>query len=281
MKISHVIRGEDHISNTPKQILLYEALGEKTPVFAHIPLILGPSGNRLSKRDAAVSVEEYRKEGFLADALFNYLVRLGWSHGDQEVFSREELIEFFSLDHVGKKGSIFDIKKLQWLNGFYIRKHSPEEILKLVGVMSPDAQSQLEKAWKDDQLIELIEQYKERAVNLKEMSEAILAFAHDPEKLDLELCKKWLKPQTPDVLADFVSKLKDLKDVNHDTLLELARSVCEAHEVKLVCLAQPLRLALTGSTQSPGIFELIAILGVEKSVQRVEKLRSLLANEKV
>jgi glutamyl-tRNA synthetase len=276
MNISHVIRGEDHISNTPKQILLYQALESSIPIFAHIPLILGPSGNRLSKRDAAVSVEEYRKAGFLADALFNYLVRLGWSHGDQEVFSREELIEFFTLDNVGKKGSIFDIKKLEWLNGFYIRKLSFQDVIDAVGVMSPETKTQLEKAWKNDQLKELIAQYKERAVNLKDMSEAIVSFSKDPEELNLDLCKKWLKPQTPDVLLAFATKIKDLKDINHDTLLELARSVCDAHEVKLVALAQPIRLALTGSVQSPGIFELVSILGIEKSIRRIERLLDIL-----
>ncbi len=279
MNISHIIRGEDHISNTPKQIMIYQALGSEVPVFVHIPLILGPSGNRLSKRDAAVSVEEYRKNGFLADALFNYLVRLGWSHGDQEIFSREELIKLFTLKNVGKKGSIFDIKKLEWLNGFYIRKLSPLQVLDAVGVMSKEIKTHLEKVWDKKALKELIAQYKERAATLKEMAEAISAFACDPKVLDIELCKKWLTSKTADILSDFVNKAKTLKQFDHDTLLTLAREVCSSHDSKLVHCAQPLRLSLTGSVQSPGIFELVAILGIEKSTRRIERLLDILESK--
>src|SRR5690606_11175357 len=125
MRISHVIRGEDHISNTPKQIMLYEACGYRIPYFAHIPLILGPSGNRLSKRDAATSVLEYKHEGYLPEALINYLVRLGWAHKDQEIFTRQELVELFELDAVARKGAIFDIQKLAWVNSVYIRAKTP------------------------------------------------------------------------------------------------------------------------------------------------------------
>ena len=129
MRISHIIRGEEHISNTPKQLLLYEALGFPVPFFAHTPMILGPDGNKLSKRDAATSVLEYRQEGYLPDALLNYLVRLSWAHGDQEIFTREELISYFTLDHVGKKGAIFDPQKLSWVNSVYMRAKDSARVI--------------------------------------------------------------------------------------------------------------------------------------------------------
>lgn len=139
MKISHVIRGEEHISNTPKQILLYQACGYALPQFAHLSMILGPSGEKLSKRDGAVSVLEYKKMGYLPDALFNYLVRLGWAHGDQEVFTRDELIKFFTLEAVNKKGAIFDPQKLDWMNGVYIRALSDHELLmRIINDVMPD-----------------------------------------------------------------------------------------------------------------------------------------------
>jgi len=134
MRITHVIRGEDHISNTPKQIFLYQAFGYKVPQFAHMPLILGPSGARLSKREAATSVVDYRGEGYLPDALINYLARLGWSHGDQEIFTRQELIDYFTIDNVGKKGSIFDKEKLDWVNGLYMRQVANVKLHKLLVV---------------------------------------------------------------------------------------------------------------------------------------------------
>ena len=129
MRISHVIRGEEHIANTPKQILLYQACNFALPQFAHLPMILGPDGSKLSKRDAATGVFEYRNMGYLPDALFNYLVRLGWAHGDQEVFTRDEMIKFFTFDHVGKKGAIFDQQKLDWINGVYMRNTPDQELL--------------------------------------------------------------------------------------------------------------------------------------------------------
>jgi glutamyl-tRNA synthetase len=156
MNITHVIRGEDHISNTPKQILIYQALKKDIPQFAHMPLILGPSGAKLSKRDAAVSTVEYKHNGILSDALFNYLVRLGWSHGDQEIFSKKELIDCFSLEHVGKKGSIFDIKKLLWLNGLYIRKLTRDDFIKILSATFPDKEKELTSLFNADTIGQLL-----------------------------------------------------------------------------------------------------------------------------
>lgn len=279
MKISHVIRGEDHISNTPKQILIYNALEKEIPLFAHLPLILGPSGNRLSKRDAAVNVEEYKKDGFLADAFFNYLVRLGWSHGDQEIFSKEEMIKFFDFDHVGKKGSIFDLKKLEWLNGVYLRESSFEKLFNSVDALNHNYKKDLQDSWNSEQLSNLFEQYKGRATKLLNMVQDIIALANAPKVLDLDLIKKWLNENTPKILQDFVTVLSELEKFDHKILSETAKEVCKKYEEKLVALAQPLRLALTGKIVSPGVFELICILGKSESVKRIEvlieKLKSL------
>lgn len=311
MKISHIIRGEDHISNTPKQILIYKALNETIPTFAHLPLILGPSGNRLSKRDAAVNVCEYKEKGFLADAFFNYLVRLGWSHGDQEIFTKDEMIKCFSFDHVGKKGSIFDVKKLEWLNGVYIRNLSFEEFLRAINEIDVSAQQdpsavaeamvdksierrntilvrpeersvskgllnglkeKLIQHWSNEQLKKLFEQYKERAVNLVEMVQDMISLSHAPKVLDLSLIKKWTSEKTPELLKTFAQEIEKLDEFDHDKLVEIAKEICAKFEIKLVAIAQPLRLALTGKIVSPGVFELICILDKKEFIKRVDFL---------
>jgi glutamyl-tRNA synthetase len=269
MRISHIIRGEDHISNTPKQILIYKALGAQVPIFAHLPMILGPSGNRLSKRDAAVSAREYKQQGFLADAFFNYLVRLGWSHGDQEIFTKDEMIKYFSIDQVGKKGAIFDIKKLEWLNGVYIRELSFEKFLQVLDDLEKDYKKELAACWNQEQQEELFEQYKQRATRLLDMVQDMISLTHEPRVLDLSLIKKWSNENTPKLLSEFLQEVEKLDELTHDNLLEIANQVCNKFDVKLVALAQPLRLALTGKIVSPGVFELISILGKSKSLERI------------
>jgi glutamyl-tRNA synthetase len=276
MQITHVIRGEDHISNTPKQILIYQALGEQIPVYAHLPLILNKEGKRLSKRDAVVSVNEYCNQGYLADAMFNYLVRLGWSHGDQEVFSKDELVEFFGLEKVGKKGAIFDLKKLNWLNGVYIRNANLKDLMNAIGQMDGDCLSKMQKAWPAEQLENLLTQYKERSSTLLDIVNSIINFAEDPKDLDVNLISKWKCEHTAKMLEKFLEKLKEIQNPDHDNLLEIAREVVAEFDAKLVAIAQPLRLALCGGIQSPGIFELIAILGKDKSTKRIELLIKLL-----
>ena len=272
MRITHVIRGDDHISNTHKQILLYQALGAELPQFAHLPLILGPAGNKLSKRDAAVSVIEYKKRGFLPDALFNYLVRLGWSHGDQELFSREEIVKLFKLDNVGKKGAIFDTKKLLWLNGVYLRDLSYENFLKVAADLDNDKLKTLTAAWERSTLTRLFELYKERATILLEMVDAMIAFAQAPDSLDVSLIKKWMSAQTKTLVKEFLERVGKMEEYDHESLLSLAKEICTQLDVKLVALAQPLRLALTGTTCSPGVFELLALLGRDENKKRIERL---------
>lgn len=272
MKITHVIRGQDHISNTPKQVLLYRALGAHEPQFAHIPLILGPGGAKLSKRDAAVSVEEYRAQGYLPDALFNYLVRLGWAHGDQEVFTKDELVTNFSLEHVGKKGAVFDVKKLQWLNGVYIRAADAQTLLNHIAAINPTYEQDLRGAWDDNQLTSLINLYKQRAVLLMDLYSDLVNFSQDHHVFDMTLIAKWHTPKTRFVVEDFYAQLVNIDECNHDVLLARAQVACERNDCKLVDLAQPLRLALTGSIVSPGVFDLISIVGKDRSQKRIHAL---------
>jgi len=272
MRITHVIRGQDHVSNTPKQVLYYHALGAQVPLFAHIPLILGPAGNKLSKRDASVSVEEYRTHGFMADALANYLVRLGWAHGDLEIFTKEEIIGLFTLDGVGKKGAIFDTKKLEWLNGVYIRKTEPQVLMDCIKSMNPESFETIKSLWTPDLLDRLLQEYKQRAVTLCEIARDITALASDPVLLDLSLLTKWHTEKTVLLVKDFLDALQSVTVLDHEQLLATAKAVCEKNQDKLVNLAQPLRLAVTGSVTSPGVFELIAVLGRERASKRITTL---------
>lgn len=277
MRISHVIRGEDHISNTPKQILMYEAMNRTIPRFAHLPLILGSAGNKLSKRDAAVSVAEYREQGYLPAALCNYLVRLGWAHGDQEVFSKDEMVKLFTLEKVGKKGAIFDIQKLSWMNGVYLRNLKCSEFLENVAALGKDCIEKLTDSWNERTINILFELYKERATTVKELAENINSFAQAPKTLEVGLIKKWVTDQTEQLLQSFVSKISEMEELQHDTLLQLARELSTELGVKLVALAQPIRLALTGGIASPGVFELMEVLPVKEVCVRIENLITQLA----
>ncbi|MFH1643673.1 MAG: glutamate--tRNA ligase [bacterium] len=277
MKITHVIRGEDHISNTPKQIIIYNALQQEKPFFAHLPLILGSAGNKLSKRDAAVSVEEYRAQGFLVPALFNYLVRLGWSYGDQEIFSRDELIKLFTIEDVGKKGAIFDIEKLKWLNALYLRNLDYDSLLKAIDDIGGDYREKIIQLWNEEQLKKLFLGYAQRAQTVLELVENIINFAFPPKELNLDLISKWISDKTVDLLNSFIEKLTHNNNkLNHEELLLLAKEVCKEFDVKLVNLAQPVRLALTGTICSPGVFELIEILGCDETIKRINFLISKL-----
>jgi len=269
MNVTHIIRGEDHIPNTPKHILLYNALGYAVPKYAHLPLLLGPGGDKLSKRDAAISVLEYKKEGFLADALFNYLVRLGWSHGDQEVFTREELVNYFSIDQIGKKGAIFDIAKLLWLNGVYIRQmSSPSLVEKLKVDLQINLKDKL-KQWDEEKILKLVDLYKERVKTLKELEQKLVELCEGPKVFDESEVAKWVNGGTVQYLGKFIDQLENLQYFSHAEIFEVAKNVCRHYSIKLVELAQPIRIALTGSDASPGIFELLELVEKKESLKRL------------
>lgn len=269
-KITHIIRGQDHLVNTPKQIMLYQALEKQPPIFAHLPLILGPSGAKLSKREAAVSVLNYKEDGFLPDALFNYLVRLGWSHKDQEIFSRSELISLFDLKDVNRVGAIFDIKKLEWLNSHYIKQMSAQDILDYV-LINIDSDFLIKVSiFNKISLLKLIDLYKERIKTLKELCSEIIDFSKQPEAYDSVEIQPFKNINSADRLKTVEAELTKLINWNEVEIANLIKGLCANINIKLPEIAKPLRLALTGKISSPGIFELIATLPKDEVRKRLD-----------
>lgn len=279
MKISHVIRGEEHISNTPKQILLYNALGYELPLFAHLPLILGPDGNKLSKRDAATAVVDYKTAGYLPDALVNYLVRLGWAHGDQEIFSREEMIKLFTLEAVSKKGAIFDHKKLDWLNGSYIRMSENNAILTRIESDVDSTFAQSIACWTPEQVNALLDMYKQRSHTLKELVQQMVSLTTSPHEYVAVDVTQWITPEIIPVLPE-VTGLITHNASSIDALTQALKDWCKQRGIKLVAIMQPLRIALIGSSSGPGVFDLIAVLGAQETVNRINALITYLENER-
>lgn len=271
MKITHVIRGEDHISNTPKQIVIYQALSLEQPLFAHLPLILGPHGGKLSKRDAATSVLDYKKNGYLPEALCNYLVRLGWAYGDQEIFTRHEMVQYFKLDDVGKKGAMFDQDKLDWMNSIYIRQATPESLFeRIIHDIEPSFVEQL-STLNRDQIIALIALYKERVKTLREMINELYNLYQVEHVISAEDRATWLTQDTKNTIAKVIAVLEELQSWGIEACSTEIKQWCKNNAIKLVQVAQPIRLALVGKTASPGVFELLTILGKQESMKRLKQ----------
>ncbi|MBI2774961.1 glutamate--tRNA ligase [Candidatus Dependentiae bacterium] len=271
MNISHIIRGEDHISNTPKQIVLYNAFGFDVPYFAHLPLILGPSGARLSKRDAATAVTDYKKNGYLADALCNYLVRLGWAHGDQEIFTREQLVSLFTLDAVGKKAAIFDQAKLDWVNSMYLKELDAKKILSFITRdVEPGFVAALSD-WNEATILKAIDLYKGRVKTMRELIDEINGFYHASARATNEEVQQFGTAQAALLLQDFNDAVKTMAVVDSSTVGEIAKRLAAERGIKLVELAQPIRLALTGKVHGPGAFDIVALLGKQESCKRLER----------
>jgi len=271
-KITHVFRGEEHIPNTPKQILLYQALGYPIPQFAHLSMILGPDGNKLSKRDAATAVIDYKYNGYLPEALINYLVRLGWAHGDQEVFTRDEMINYFDVDAIGKKGAIFDQQKLDWMNTVYLRAMNDADIMTII---TRDIDSTFTKQlldWSSEQILSLIALYKQRLTTLKQLVQEITALYKRPAVYDQADIVKWITPQTSDHLRAAIDGLKNIEQCDAVSVQAMVKQIIEQLNIKIVQLAQPMRIALIGKSSGPGVFELIAILKKEESLARLQQL---------
>jgi glutamyl-tRNA synthetase len=272
MCITHVIRGDDHVANTPRQALLYHALGATLPRFAHVPLILGLDKTRLSKRHGATSVMAYRDLGLLPDALVNYLVRLGWSHGDQEIFTRAELVEFFTLEHVGRSPAIFNAEKLEWLNAHYLKALPAAELATLA---VPFLEAQGTPLPSDHSLLEAAgATLQERARTLVELAQMARFYFVDAIDLDPQAVAQHLTPAVGPVLDDLCARLARHTDWTHSGLEGVFRDVIAAHGMKLGKLAQPVRVAVTGGTASPGIFEVLAILGRDKTLARLAAARA-------
>jgi len=268
MGINTIIRGDDHLINTPKQMLIYEALGADLPVFGHVPMVLGADKSRLSKRHGAMSVGEYKNMGFLPDAMINYLVRLGWSHGDQEFFKRDELIEKFDLEHLGRSASMFDINKLISLNAKHIQGKSPEELadhllfhLNNLGI----------KAENDKFTQGVIETLQPRSKTLVDMAKAAEFYYLNEIEFDEKAADKFLNSDILDMLQKAAGYIDDIKEYNQEELENIFKQIMEETGLKFGKIAQPLRVALTGTTISPGIFEMLLALGRGKTIQRINK----------
>ena len=268
MKINTIIRGDDHVMNTPKQILLYKALGSPLPTFGHVPMVLGNDRARLSKRHGAMSVTEYRNLGFLPEAMINYLVRLGWSHGDQEFFTRDELIKVFDLENIGKSAGVFDLDKLTALNAEHIMAAAPRE---LVAPLKPFMEAAGIEVEAGDYIEQVIETLQPRSKTLKDMAQAALFYYQSDIEYDEKAAKKFLKAAALEPLTILTAKLEALETYDQSGLEDVFKAVMDETELKLGKIAQPVRVALTGRTASPGIFEIIAIMGKERVVPRLRK----------
>ena len=266
MGINTVIRGDDHVNNTPKQIQLNQALGADLPVFGHVPMVLGPDRSRLSKRHGAMSVTAYREMGYIPDALVNYLVRLGWSHGDQEFFTREELIEKFSLEHIGKSAGIFNPEKLLALNAEHIKTKPPRQ---LICHLAPFLEERGVVCDDTDYLKDVIETLNTRSKTLIEMADKAMFYFTDRVQYDEAAARKFLRPAVLGPIKRLVDELTALDEFNDKTLERAFTAVMEAEGLKLGKIAQPVRVALTGETVSPGIFEMLRVLGPKRSLSRL------------
>ena len=272
MGITHVIRGDDHVNNTPRQINLYRALGVKEPVFGHVAMILGDDGNKLSKRHGAVSVMQYREEGYLPEALVNYLVRLGWSHGDQEIFSVPEMIELFTPEQINKSASSFNTKKLQWLNAHYMKSLPREEV-------ATELKWHLGRLGIDTDKVEgpalelVVKNYCERAHTLKEMAEKARCYFEDIKEYDAAGVKKWIKENSVEILRDSLETLQAIpaEEWQAATIDKALEGVAAKHEVGMAKVGQPLRLAMTGTPSSPGIGDTMELVGRERAFKRIEQ----------
>lgn len=275
MGVTVVLRGDDHVANTPRQILLYQAFGWDVPEFGHVPMILGPDKTKLSKRHGALSVMEYKHMGYLPEALVNYLARLGWSHGDQEIFSREELVQLFSTGNLGNSPSVFDIKKLEWLNAHYIKESAPERLAALLpDFIAEPAGLKLDPAY----LASIVPLLQPRAKTLVEMADMARLFLVGADALayDEKAVADQLKPEARELLTALLPVFEAPADYTDHKALEAAtQAFLDARELKFKAVAQPLRVALTGKTASPGLFETMCVLGKAESLARIKRALAL------
>jgi glutamyl-tRNA synthetase len=265
MNITHVIRGDDHVNNTPRQILMYQALGFDVPKFAHVPMILGSDKARLSKRHGATSVMAYKEMGYLPEALVNYLVRLGWSHGDQEIFSQKELIEHFALDAVGKSPAVFNPEKLLWLNAHYIKEATPERLIEDMKPLWPDGTNTGNAAFTKKVIADL----QPRVKTLLELANAATFYFAEHIHYEEQAAQKFLVPNVSDHLKAMATAITAVQNFSKEGIDEFLKAFIQEKDIKFKVIAQPLRVALTGKTISPGIDEVMVTLGKDRVVQRI------------
>lgn len=268
MRITHVIRGDDHLNNTPRQMNMLRALGQTPPVYAHLPMILGPDGTKLSKRHGAVSVLQYRDDGYLPQAVLNYLVRLGWSHGDQEFFTIEDMVSLFDIADVNKSASAFNVEKLAWLNQQHMMRSSPAQMVESLrwqldreGIQAND----------EAQLEEIVISQRERCKTLREMAVNSVFFFRAPESYDDKAVRKHVNPEVVTLLGQASRKLEDLDNWSAPAIHQAIEAVAAAGAVPFGKLAQPIRLAVCGGAVSPPIDATLAILGKDESLRRLAR----------
>ncbi len=268
MEITHVIRGDDHLSNAPRQILLYQAFGWALPKFAHIPMILGKDRARMSKRHGATSVIDYSAMGYLPEAMLNYIAKLGWGHGDQEIFSREELIEHFSLGGVTKNPAIFDMEKLNWLNGQYIRKILPDRLVDLCEPLLIEAYGNHDFEY----ITKVVKVFHDRLVLIKDIVPLSTYFFKDEFEYDPKGVEKYFKPENSKaILAALKERLGRTEPFTKENIEPVFKQLAAEMAVKLGVIIHPCRLALTGRTETPPMYDVVEVLGKDKTLKRLER----------
>ncbi len=274
MNITHVIRGDDHLNNTPRQINILKALGLDVPIYAHVPMILGSDGKRLSKRHGAVSVIQYREDGYLPEALLNYLVRLGWSHGDQEVFSIDEMVKLFDIDDVNRAASVFNDEKLLWLSQQYLIHSDPEHIARHLsrhlGLLDIDPTD-------GPDIMDVVLAQRERASTLVEMAEISEFIYRDFEEFDAKAARKNLRPAAREPLEKLRAGLAALDSWTADAAHQVVKDVAAELDLKMGKVAQPLRVAIVGRAASPGIDVTLQLVGQAACLRRIDKALAFIA----
>lgn len=268
MQITHVIRGDDHVNNTPRQINILKALNATLPTYGHVPMILGPDGQKLSKRHGAVSVMQYHADGYLPDAMINYLARLGWSHHNDEIFSRQQLIEWFNSEHLSKSAAQWDPKKLNWVNAHYLKNLSDTELCQAVAPRIKAMGGNTDSL----DLAAILDLYKDRAETLEQLAKEALLFCTPFQQAPQELLNPFITEESKTLIADFVSKAKEINDWTNDNINTAIKSTLAAHNAKMPALGIPLRLLVTGQKQTPAVDKVLAIFGKTIVLERLGKL---------
>jgi glutamyl-tRNA synthetase len=272
MGITHVIRGDDHLTNTPRQVPIFEALGFPVPHFGHLPMILGSDKSRLSKRHGATSIMAYKEMGYLPQAMVNYLVRLGWSHGDQEIFTRHELIDKFAWKNVQTSPAVFNPEKLLWINAEYIKASPPDAVAEaLLPLLQAAGLGEQVKAVSVSWLAELVVLVKERAKTLVEMVDWVRPYFGQAVTLEEEAAKKFLTPAIAPVLEKLLARFESSITFSKQEWERIFKALVESEGLKMGQLAQPVRVALTGRTASPGLFEVMEVLGRDRTLFRLRE----------